>query len=288
MTATKPDALITVQTAAQQLNAADVMFIDARFKLDDPAWGGQAFADAHIPGAVFLDLDADLSSPVVPGVTGRHPLPDVDVFEARMREIGLKKSDLVIVYDEGTGFHAARVWWLLTWLGHDRVSVLDGGLAAWRAAALPETAQQTVRTWPGDFTAQPDATLLIDADEIMSYIRHPTGNSELCLLDARAPERFRGEAEPIDPVAGHIPGAVCMPCGGNLDSNGQFKPADELRARFPEASPPQGLACYCGSGVTACHNILAAVVAGLPMPRLYAGSWSEWITDPQRPVATGA
>ncbi|HDZ08128.1 sulfurtransferase [Pseudohongiella sp.] len=277
--------LISVSQAAQRLADDDVLVFDVRFKLDDPAYGSQAYAESHVPGAVYLDLDKDLSSPIVPGVTGRHPLPDANVFEARMREIGLRKSDQVIVYDDGPGFYAARLWWLLTWLGHTRVRVLDGGLSAWRQAGMPMTAERTVRPWPGDFTAQPDNALLVAADGVLAQVGEAPDQANLVLLDARAPERFRGEVEPIDPVAGHIPGAMCLPCTGNLDAEGLFLSAPHLKARFPDVDAGQNLVCYCGSGVTACHNILAAVIAGLPMPRLYAGSWSEWITNPGRPVA---
>lgn len=277
--------LISVAEAARRAADADVLVIDVRFKLEDPGYGAGAYADSHLPGAVYLDLDEDLSSPIVAGVTGRHPLPDPNVFEARMREIGLRKVDQVIVYDDGPGFYAARLWWLLTWLGHPRVNVIDGGLAAWRKAGLPMTAERSVRPWPGDFTGQPDDTLLVAADALLAQIEAGQESSRYLLLDARAIERFRGDVEPIDPVAGHIPGAKCLPCSGNLDAEGRFLPAQTLRARFSGVASGQVLVCYCGSGVTACHNILAAVVAGLPMPRLYAGSWSEWITDPDRPLA---
>lgn len=285
MTATESNPLISVREAAGQLENDNVLVLDVRFKLEDTGYGAQAYAESHLPGAVYLDLDQDLSSPIVPGVTGRHPLPDPNVFEARMREIGLRKADQVIVYDDGPGFYAARLWWLLTWLGHEQVRVIDGGLNAWRQAGLSLTAERTVRPWPGDFTAQPDDTLLVSAVALLDQIAAAEELPTYLLLDARAPERFRGEVEPIDPVAGHIPGAECLPCSGNLDAEGRFLPAQTLRARFPDPAPEQELVCYCGSGVTACHNILAAVVAGLPMPRLYAGSWSEWITEPARPVA---
>lgn len=285
MTDSDTSALISVTRAAQLMSGDDVLVVDVRFKLEDPGYGALAYAESHMPGAVYLDLDQDLSSPVVAGVTGRHPLPDPNVFEARMREVGLRKSDLVIVYDDGPGFYAARLWWLLIWLGHEKVSVVDGGLNAWRNAGLPMSAERSVRPWPGNFTSQPDDTLLVAADTLLAQIGAGQDKPHYHLLDARAIERFRGEVEPIDPVAGHVPGAMCLPCSGNLNNEGQFLPASALRTRFPDVGAGQMLACYCGSGVTACHNILAAVVAGLPMPRLYAGSWSEWITDPDRPVA---
>ncbi|MBC54689.1 MAG: sulfurtransferase [Gammaproteobacteria bacterium] len=285
---TDSSLLISAPQAVEQLVDADVLVFDVRFKLEDPGYGAQAYTESHVPGAIYLDLDRDLSSPVIPGVTGRHPLPDPDVFEARLREMGLRHSDRVMIYDDGPGFYAARLWWLLTWLGHGNVSVIDGGLKAWREAGLPLTTERTVRAWPGDFTARPDDTLLVSADDVLSQITEQREKPGYVLLDARAQERFRGEQEPIDPVAGHIPGAACLPCSGNLDAEGRYLPPQELRARFPDVDAGQSLVCYCGSGVTACHNILAALIAGLPMPRLYAGSWSEWITVPERPVAVTA
>jgi thiosulfate/3-mercaptopyruvate sulfurtransferase len=281
---TDSSALISVPQAVEYVADADVLLLDVRFRLEDPGYGAQAYNESHVPGAIYLDLDRDLSSPVVPGVTGRHPLPDPDVLEARLREIGLRHCDRVLVYDDGPGFYSARLWWLLTWLGHDKVSVIDGGLKAWRASGLPMTSERTVRPWPGDFTASPDDSLQVGADALMAQLGDQQKKPAYVLLDARAAERFRGEQEPIDPVAGHIPGASCLPCGGNLDADGYFLSPRQLRDRFLEIEPGQSRVCYCGSGVTACHNILAAVIAGLPMPLLYAGSWSEWITEPARPV----
>ena len=249
------DSLISV-AELQAVAASEEMFIvDARFKLEDPAYGSAAFQAAHLPGAIFLDLDQDL-----------------------------RKTHRVVVYDDGPGFFAARVWWLLKWLGHESVSVLDGGLAAWQRAGGEMSDQLTVRAWPGDFLAVPDNDMLISASSVEEHLT----DSRLVLLDARAPERFRGEVEPIDPVAGHIPGAICVPCAGNLGADGLFLAAPDLRQRFPDTEAGQALVAYCGSGVTACHNVLAASVAGLALPKLYAGSWSEWITDARRPVATGS
>lgn len=273
--------LVSVQQLSASLQAPDLLLVDTRFKLEDPDYGRAAHEQAHIPGAVYLDLDQDLSSPTVPGETGRHPLPDPALLEARLREIGLRRHDLVVVYDDGPGFFAARLWWLLHWLGHPRVAVLDGGFAAWQKAGLAVTAEQHVRPWPGDFIASPDDAMVISAEQILQHY------AELQLLDARAAERFRGEIEPIDPVAGHIPGALCLPCAGNIAPDGLWRDGASLRQRFPALGDGQRRVTYCGSGVTACHNILAAAVAGLPWPTLYAGSWSEWIVDPSRPIATG-
>jgi thiosulfate/3-mercaptopyruvate sulfurtransferase len=276
-----PKPLISVQQLDAELNAPDLLLIDTRFKLEDTAYGQAAYDAGHIPGAVYMDLDRDLSSPVVPEVTGRHPLPDPAVLEARLREIGLRKTDHVVIYDDGPGVYPSRLWWLLNWLGHSHVSVLDGGLTAWNKAGLTLSSEVKVRPWPGDFVGHPDNSLLISAEDLLK------GDARWQLLDARAQERFRGEVEPIDPIAGHIPGAQCFPFAANLGADGLWLAPDVLRARFPAIKSDQQRVCYCGSGVTACHNILAAVLAGLPMPKLYAGSWSEWITDPSRPVATG-
>lgn len=277
----RSELLVSVEQLSARLDSPDLLLIDTRFKLEDTAYGQAAFNAGHIPGAVYMDLDRDLSSAIIPGETGRHPLPDPAVLEARLREAGLRKSDHVVIYDDGPGFYPARLWWLLTWLGHTQVSVLNGGLAAWLKAGLPLTEAVKVRPWPGDFVAHPDNSLWVSAQDLLN------GDAGLQLLDARAPERFRGEMEPIDPVAGHIPGAQCLPCGANLGVDGLWLAPDQLRARFPALTSGQHRVCYCGSGVTACHNILAAVLAGLPRPKLYAGSWSEWIADPTRPVATG-
>ena len=279
--AEKVNPLISVEELQQRLYSPDLLLIDTRFKLEDPAYGKTVYAQSHLPLAVYLNLDDDLSSEIIPGETGRHPLPDPDVLEARLRRLGLHSKDHVVIYDDGPGFFAARLWWLLHWLGHKKVSVLDGGLAAWNKANLPLSDQVHFRLWPGTFVAHLQPGMLANAAELLP-------GENLQLLDARAPERFRGEMEPIDPVAGHIPGALCLPCAANLGSDGLWLSPQQLRERFPALAQGQSRVCYCGSGVTACHNILAAVVAGLPMPRLYAGSWSEWITNPSRPVATGA
>jgi len=280
----QPDSLISVAELQAVAATEEIFIVDARFKLEDPAFGSAAFRAAHLPGAIFLDLDQDLSSAVVPGETGRHPLPDPAVLEAKLREAGLRKTHRVVVYDDGPGFFAARVWWLLKWLGHDSVCVLDGGLAAWQRAGGEMSDQLTVRAWPGDFLAVPHNDMLISASSVEEHLT----DSRLVLLDARSPERFRGDVEPIDPVAGHIPGAICVPCAGNLGADGLFLAAPDLRQRFPKTDEGQALVAYCGSGVTACHNVLAAAVAGLVLPKLYAGSWSEWITVARRPVATGS
>lgn len=275
---------IDVQSLAQRLEEPGVRVFDMRFSLEQPAQGRSEFAAAHIPGARYLHLDEDLSSPVVPGETGRHPLPEPQQMQALLRRAGINQDTQVIVYDDGPGPFASRLWWMLRWLGHDKVKVLDGGFKAWQEAELPITQETPRPVAEGNFVAQADDSKLIDADEIQRRL----DDSTLQLLDARGPARFSGEAEPIDPVAGHIPGAANLPCAANVNGDGYWLENEQLRKRFePWVKENTELVAYCGSGVTACHTILAAVEAELPEPRLYAGSWSHWITDPDRPVATG-
>ena len=220
------------------------------------------------------------------GVTGRHPLPDPDELIERLRGWGINNDSDVVLYDDGPGAFAARAWWLLAWLGkRDGVFVLDGGLKAWHAAGFPLNLD-SVKLPRGHFDGAPDNQLLIKAQALQKRLNDPA----LTLIDARALPRFRGEVEPIDPVAGHIPGAQCAAFGENLDSSGRFLPVEQLKQRFAEKlgdRSPDELVAYCGSGVTACHNLFALALAGYPLGKLYAGSWSEWINDPQRGVATG-
>ncbi|MFF7901550.1 MULTISPECIES: rhodanese-like domain-containing protein [unclassified Streptomyces] len=241
-----------------------------------PFDGRAAHAAGHIPGAVFVDLDRELAS--APGGSGRHPLPDLEVFGAAMRRAGVSAARPVVVLDGGQGWAAARAWWLLRWTGHPDVRVLDGGLAAWEGpleTAVPDPAE-------GDFVPKPGALPLLDADAAAALARSGV------LLDARAGERYRGEVEPIDPVGGHIPGALSAPTTENAGPDGKFLPAGELRARFAALGATDGrdVGVYCGSGVSAAHEVLALAVAGIPAA-LYVGSWSEWSSDPSRPVAVG-
>lgn len=276
--------LIDVHTLAGLLDTPQLCLLDTRFSLDHPQQGRFDFAAGHIPGARYLHLDDDLSARVVPGTTGRHPLPAPGVLQARLQRAGLNNADQVVVYDDGAGLFAARLWWLLRWLGHTQVKVLDGGLQAWIQAGLPISQETPRPIAEGNFSGQPDNSKLIEAAEIMQRLDDPA----MQLLDARDPARFRGEVEPLDPVAGHIPGAVNLPCADNVGADGHWLSPQQLAERFaPLSRSEQERVVYCGSGVTACHTILAAIEAGLPEPRLYAGSWSEWITDPQRPVARG-
>lgn len=263
-----------------------LVILDCRFALEDPDYGQRSYAEGHIAGAAFADLERDLSGPVTKGVTGRHPLPQAADLIERLQAWGVSNDSTVVLYDDGPGAFAARAWWLLAWLGkRDGVYILDGGLKAWHAAGLPLSldAPSAVR---GVFSGSPDPKLVLSAEQLLKRLSRP----QLTLLDARGLPRFRGEVEPIDPIAGHIPGAQCAAFTDNLGADGRFLPAEQLKQRFAEklaGRSPQELVAYCGSGVTACHNLFALCLAGYPLGALYAGSWSEWITDPQRAIATG-
>ena len=278
--------LISPQALEQRRAQPGLVILDCRFALEDPDYGQRSYAEGHIAGASFADLERDLSGPVTKGVTGRHPLPEPETLIARLKAWGLDNDSDVVLYDDGPGAYAARAWWLLAWLGkRDGVYILDGGLKAWHAAGLPLSLDPPQNSL-GTFTGAPDASLLINAQALQQRL----GESAMTLLDARALPRFKGEIEPIDPVAGHIPGAQCAAFTDNLGADGRFLPADQLKQRFAEKlgeRSPTELVAYCGSGVTACHNLFALCLAGYPLGRLYAGSWSEWINDPQRGVAKG-
>jgi thiosulfate/3-mercaptopyruvate sulfurtransferase len=274
--------LIETDELLPHLDDATWAIVDCRFSLQDTEQGRRAYRQAHIPGAVYAHLDEDLSGPLIPGKTSRHPLPDVAVFARTLSGWGIGPDTQVVAYDDMGGAIAARLWWMLRWLGHDAVAVLNGGWPAWLAAGLPQRSGVEKRP-PAVFVPHPRPDLLVTADEVMENLVRPT----FTLIDSRAPERYRGETEPLDPVAGHIPRAINLPYADNVDQDKRFLAADELRRRFESILGDQGsqsVAFYCGSGVTAAHNILAMAHAGLGLPRLYAGSWSEWITDPARPV----
>ncbi|NEE03597.1 sulfurtransferase [Phytoactinopolyspora halotolerans] len=255
------------------------ILLDVRWKLGGPD-GADEYARGHLPDAVFVDLERELSGPVTPD-SGRHPLPDVADLEATLRRAGVRTDSDVVVYDDWGGMSAARAWWLLRWGGMTAVRVLDGGLSAWRAVGGDVTAD-VPSPEPGDVVLTPGSMLTVAADQAAELAR--TG----VLLDARAGERYRGESEPVDPVAGHIPGAVNAPTTENTTAEGRFRVPDELRERFAalgvDPSTPVGV--YCGSGVTAAHEVLALATVGIEAA-LYPGSWSEWIRDPSRPVETG-
>ena len=278
--------LISPQALEQRRSQPGLVILDCRFALEDPDYGQRSYAEGHIAGASFADLERDLSGAVTKGVTGRHPLPEPEALIERLKTWGLDNDSEVVLYDDGPGAYAARAWWLLAWLGkRDGVYILDGGLKAWHAAGLPLSLDPP-QNGRGTFSGAPDASLLIDAQALQQGLGEPA----MTLLDARALPRFKGEVEPIDPIAGHIPGAQCAAFTNNLGADGRFLPAEQLKQRFAEKlgeRSPTELVAYCGSGVTACHNLFALCLAGYPLGRLYAGSWSEWINDPQRPLAVG-
>ena len=273
--------LVDAATLAAHLDDADWLVVDVRHQLADTAYGERVYAEGHVPGAVFLHCDRDLSGPMN-GSNGRHPLPAPDELAARVGAIGVGAATQVVVYDDAQGMIAGRLWWLLRWLGHARVAVLDGGLQAWQAANQP-LSQEMPLLRPTNFGAMANDAM-VDADYVQAFLQ----TSRMYLVDARSPDRFRGENETIDPVGGHIPGAVNRFFRDNLQADGCFKPAAELRAEWLAVlagATPESVVHQCGSGVSACHNVLAMEIACLPGSRLYAGSWSEWCTDCRRPVA---
>jgi thiosulfate/3-mercaptopyruvate sulfurtransferase len=273
--------LIDTSTLAHHLDDPSFALLDCRFRLDDPGWGLVQYKTVHIPGAVFLDLDRDLSGSKT-GTNGRHPLPDPSEFARTLGRLGIDQSMQVVAYDQDISIFASRVWWMLRWLGHGSVAVLDGGFAKWEAEGRAVRAAHEIKP-ARIFQGTPRRELIADAREIAGKLHHP----DVRLLDARSPERFRGENETLDKKAGHIPGAVNHYYTGNLNGDNTFKPPDELRRDFEQTLaevPATHAISYCGSGVTACHNLLAMERAGLAGARLYPGSWSEWSSDSTRPV----
>jgi thiosulfate/3-mercaptopyruvate sulfurtransferase len=281
--------LIEPGTLAPYLDDPDWAVIDCRFELARPEWGEQSYAAAHIPGALYAHLDRDLSGPRTASA-GRHPLPAVAGAAATFSRLGIDAAVQVVAYDQGSGAFAARLWWLLRWLGHRAVAVLDGGFDAWQRAQLPVESGEKARAARA-FHAVPDTAMLALQQELLAAVASGLlQRGPALLVDARSPDRFAGQNETLDPVAGHIPGARNHPYLANLDASGRFRSAAELRRAWQATlreRPPGQLIAMCGSGVTACHNLLALEVAGLAGARLYAGSWSEWIRDPTHAVELG-
>jgi thiosulfate/3-mercaptopyruvate sulfurtransferase len=276
--------LISTAALASRLDDPAYLVVDCRFKLDDTQWGEREYAAAHIPGARYAHLDRDLSGAKT-GTNGRHPLPDARSLAGTFGRLGVTRGVQVVAYDQDNGMYASRLWWLLRFMGHDAAAVLDGGFAKWTAegratgSGVEHDAAQT-------FTGAPRSDMIVDAAAVASL----AGSSQTRLVDARAPQRYRGEVEPLDKVAGHIPGASNYFFQQNLDDNGTFRTPEDLREKLRGALgdvSARDIVCYCGSGVTACHNLLALEHAGLKGARLYPGSWSEWCADETRPVQKG-
>lgn len=278
--------LVSTETLAAHLHDPDWAVIDCRFALADTEKGRREYLAAHIPGAIYAHLDEDLCSPIIPGRTGRHPLPAPATFAATLARWGIDSRVQVVAYDDMGGMVAGRVWWMLRWLGHNAVAALDGDWRAWLAEGRPVHAGAESRP-PRVFVPDLQPGMTIDTAEIARRLHDPA----LHLFDARSADRYRGENETIDPCAGHIPGARSAPYADNLTGDGHFLPADQLKAlwaaRFDDAGSGEAVV-YCGSGVSAAHHALARAHAGLPLPRLYVGSWSGWIADPARPIVVGA
>jgi len=275
-------SLISASTLAENLDDPELRIVDCRFSLADPDQGRKDYASGHIPGADYANLDTDLAAPISAG-SGRHPLPDVETFVGTLRRWGISNDTQVVVYDDAGGGVAARLWWMLRWLGHRDVAVLDGGIAAWTRAHHPVGQAETLRP-AGSFSGSAASDSVWRTAQIESWLAAGSG---FTLVDARAGARFRGEQEPIDPVAGHVPGAVNLPFTDTLNADGTWRDVDEIKAcwaRFGEMPGENAWGVMCGSGVTACHLALSASIAGLSEPCLYVGSWSEWVQDSARPI----
>jgi thiosulfate/3-mercaptopyruvate sulfurtransferase len=273
-----------VSTAVLEMHMSEAVIVDCRSKLDDEAWGEREYRASHIPGAVYADLNRDLSGRKT-GANGRHPLPEPHALAETFGRFGISTGVQVVAYDQDNGSWASRLWWLLRWMGHDAVAVLDGGFAKWIAEGRPTRRGVDARP-PRQFTGRPRADMAVDVATVASRV----GARDWRLVDARAPERYRGEKEPIDRTPGHIPSAANHFYGVNLAADNTFKTPEALRAQFASslgATAADHVICYCGSGVTACHNLLAMEHAGIHGAKLYAGSWSEWSADPARPVEKG-
>lgn len=278
--------LISTAELAEKLSDPDWAIVDCRFSLDGTERGRRDYLAAHIPGALYAHLDGDLSSPILPGVSGRHPLPGVETFAQTLGNWGIGPGVQVVAYDDFDGAIAARLWWMLRWLGHEEVAVLDGGWPLWKKEGRPTLSGSEFRS-ARQFVPRLRPEMVADVEDVEAERNDPDGR----LFDSRSAERYRGENETIDPVAGHISGAVSVPYADNLGPDGLFLSPAILKARFElllKEKSPQEAIFYCGSGVSAAHNLLAMTHAGLGDSKLYVGSWSEWITDPSRAIATGS
>ncbi len=278
--------LISAQELINHIADPNWAVVDCRFSLEDAECGRRDYLNGHIPGAIYAHLNEDLSGQIIPGKTGRHPLPPKEKFVETLSKWGIGPDIQVVAYDDKGGSMAARLWWMLRWVGHDAIAVLDGGWQQWQKNNYPvKNGKETRKSVT--FTPKTRNNMLLSADDVLKVLNNP----DFRLLDSRSADRYRGENETIDPVAGHIPGALSAPFSENLKPDGCFLSSEELKARFLKLLddiPPERTVFYCGSGVTATHNLLALAHAGLGDARLYAGSWSEWITDPKRPVAKGS
>ena len=275
---------ISAKELKDNLGKDNWVIIDCRFSLANTEAGQTAFNEAHIPGAVYAHLDNDLSGPIIPGETSRHPLPTIEDFVKKCRSWGIENSSQVVLYDNNGGMIASRLWWMLNWVGHNRVAVLDGAWDAWLAADMP-VSNEKPEVQKSEFRASLNTELLVEVEEVES-IRQ---DASFVLIDSRANKRYRGEVEPLDPIAGHIPGAVNAPNSEVIGAEAKVLDKEALKAHFDpiiEEKSMEKVVFYCGSGVSACRNILAMQHAGYGMAKLYAGSWSEWITDPERPIGT--
>lgn len=285
MTTMPYTTLISTAELARHIDNPDWVVVDVRFALRQPDQGERDYLAGHIAGAVYAHLDRDLSSPQIVGATGRHPLPPLDALSKSLGQWGIDHRTQVVVYDDAGGMMAGRLWWMLHFVGHDAVALLDGGWPRWREEGLPVRTGSEMRA-SRQFAANPYLHLVATAQEIEARL----GDPALRLLDARAADRFRGENETLDPLGGHIPGAISAPYMANLGADGLMLSAEQLRTRYEQlldGAPADEAIVYCGSGVSAAHDVLAIRHAGLPMPRLYVGSWSDWVSNGVRPVAQG-
>ncbi len=279
------NTLVSTEDLARHLDDQDWIVFDCRFTLTDPNGGRDLYAKGHIPGAHYVHLDDDLAAPVQEGKTGRHPLPDPNVLAEKLCAWGVGVNKQVVVYDDSFGAMAVRMWWLLRWMGHPAVALLDGGYPKWTREMRP-VGHEVPERRKGNCACLPEPTQVVEVGDVLQASQTGAG----LIIDARPERRFTGEYEPLDPVAGHIPGSINWSFEENLDIDGTFLPPEALRENYQallKGRPAWQVIHSCGSGVTACHNLLAMEIAGLPGSRLYPGSWSEWITDPSRPIATG-